>query len=288
MHIEPTDELNSYIHGGAWRDPTETSSALDLASSTLLKNPTYITKTLPQIKAFASISYRLSAHPSFPQDPSTTPPTEYRDAKHPDHIRDVETALSFLQNKYAFGNRYILVGHSCGATMAFQSVIPGLAGYSRSSALRERVGKGGPVAILGVAGIYDLKLLRDKHRDISVYQEFIEKAFGKEEEEEGLWGGVSPANVDEGGVEVGWWAGRLAVLARSQGDDLVDASQGEVMKETLANWERSAFSNVGVKSVVELSLQGGHDDHWRKGEELARAIAFTIEELQKMGLCSLS
>ena len=85
-------------------------------------------KGLP-IAGFASISYRLSAHPNHPQDPINTDPKDFQDAKHPGHIDDVEAALAFLQNTYGFGGRYILVGHSCGATLAFQAVMGAVSGH---------------------------------------------------------------------------------------------------------------------------------------------------------------
>lgn len=273
--------LNSYIHGGAWRDPTETSSAFDLASSILLANPETTRTpnegkgTLASIKGLASISYRLSAHPNFPQDRTSTPVNEFRDAKHPDHVSDVAAAVSFLQQKYRFGERYILVGHSCGATMAFQCVMPGVA--------KGLVAAGQPTAILGVAGIYDLSLLRDKHSHISAYQDFIEGAFGNDET--GVWDVVSPARVKgEDGVETGWESGRLAVLARSVDDELVDSSQVEAVGETLAGWEKAGSRGKNERKVIVLPLHGAHDDAWKKGEELARAITVTLRELQIMGL----
>ena len=216
------------------------------------------------ITGLASISYRLSPHPSFPQDPENTPSYELRVARHPQHVEDVVSALAFLHSRYRFGQRYILVGHSCGATMAFQSVMPRVINRTVCPP---------PTAILGVAGIYDLQLLRDKHADISAYQDFIEGAFGSHG-----WDAVSPACVKgDAGVEGGWKDGRLAVLARSTDDELVDASQGEAMRDTLAsNWANTS------RLITTLSLRGSHDDAWKDGEELARAVMFTLDELHKM------
>ncbi|EAW07836.1 arylformamidase [Aspergillus clavatus NRRL 1] len=253
------------IHGGAWRDPTQTASNyLAPVESILTASPEYTSTTLPHIAAFASIEYRLSPHPNHPQDPKHTQPSEYRNAQHPDHLRDVQAALALLQQKYKFGSRYILVGHSAGATLAFQSVMGALQGGAA------------PAAILGMAGIYDLRLLRDTHRAISAYQEFIEGAFGSDET---LWDAVSPATVEgSGGVEGGWTTGRLAVLARSSGDGLVDAGQQEAMKRVLGRWEHGG----GKRRVETLALEGDHDDAWEKGDELARAIAFTLAELNDL------
>ncbi|KAJ5158928.1 uncharacterized protein N7500_008579 [Penicillium coprophilum] len=289
-----------FIRGGAWRDPTITSASFN-ATESILRD-----KGLP-ISGFASISYRLSAHPNYPQNPTSTAPKDLRDAKHPDHIRDVEAALAFLQNTYGFGSRYILIGHSCGATLAFQAVM-GAVSHHREQAFvgstenpDNSIGfvsaspgplppalTAQPTAIVGVAGIYDLRRLRDTHANISAYHEFIEGAFGTDEV---LWDGVSPAQmVGSRGVEGGWKSGRLAVLAHSKEDGLVDESQVEAMKEALKNWEQNQAQipkeelSHGDRRVRVLSISGAHDEAWENGEQLARAITFAFEQLQEMGL----
>lgn len=292
---------HSYIHGGAWRDPTITAAAFDAAESILRKST-----DLP-IAGYASISYRLSAHLNHPQDPQSTPSDEFRDAIHPDHIRDVEAALTLLQNTYGFGSRYILVGHSCGATLAFQTVMGAVAGhreqlftgdadkpgtsdetvFSSPDSLPSRF-TAHPTAIVGVAGIYDVRKLRDTHREISAYREFIEGAFGTDEK---LWDAVSPAQiVGSRGVEGGWKVGRLAVLAHSRDDELVDEVQVDSMRASLRGWEE-ADTQVSVdkfkcRRVCVLPLSGAHDEIWSNGEELARAIIFAFRGLRDMGLAS--
>lgn len=292
---------NSYIHGGAWRDPTIKSDSFDNVAKILRTSP-----GLP-ISGIASISYRLSAHPNHPQDEEKTPGNEYRNAKHPDHIRDVEAALAFLQNTYSFGPRYILVGHSCGATLAFQAVMGSVADHREQSFSGGANDDGGgaqqvsmspgplppklsaqPVAIVGVAGIYDLRRLQDAHRDISAYREFIEGAFGNGVM---LWDAVSPAQMGGSrGVEGGWKTGRLVVLAHSKDDELIDEGQVEGMREALRGWEgRQAQIPLRELSSRErrvqmLTLEGLHDELWEKGEEVARAIKYAFIELQKMGL----
>ena len=71
------------------------------------------------ICGFASINYRLSPYLDHPQNPSTADDPA-RNAKHPDHVVDVSKALAFLENKYNISSGYLLVGHSAGATLAFQ------------------------------------------------------------------------------------------------------------------------------------------------------------------------
>ncbi|KAA8652140.1 hypothetical protein EYZ11_000500 [Aspergillus tanneri] len=260
------------IHGGAWRDPNQTATRyLSGAASILTTSPIYTSTTLPRIAAFASIDYRLSPHPNHPQDRSTTNPREFREAKHPDHIHDVQRALAFLQQKYGFGERYILVGHSCGATLAFQSVM-GLFRSTDSGGLSSP----SPTAILGMAGIYDIRLLRDTYQGISIYQQFLEEAFGSDES---VWDAVSPALVEgPSGVEGGWNAGRLAVLAHSSEDRLVDLKQRDVMRQALASWEKGHPRKDSTRVEI-LSIKGDHNDSWEKGDELARAIAFTLGKL---------
>ncbi|RAL11546.1 arylformamidase [Aspergillus homomorphus CBS 101889] len=272
-----------FIHGGAWRDPTQTAlNYFAPAASILTASEPYASTTHAHVAGFASINYRLSPHPDHPQDRNITDPKEYRAAVHPDHIADVQAALAFLQRKYAFGDRYILVGHSCGATLAFQTVMGRFrnqgpsGGGSGSGAVAT-----GPQAILGMAGIYDLRLLRDDHASISAYQQIIEGAFGAEEEP---WDAVSPAVVrdEKDGIVGGWTAGRLAVLAHSVDDELVNVRQQEVMREALEPWSSSSSFQSGKKLVEMLAVEGAHDDPWDKGIELARAVAFTLEKLLEL------
>lgn len=272
--------ISSLIHGGAWRDPTQTSIGfLTRAASILTSSPAYASSALPRIAGFASIEYRLGPHPDHPQDRHATDPREFRAAKHPDHLVDVQGALAFLQKKYGFGDRYILVGHSCGATLAFQSVMGCLRrGGDEGIEKEEKEGEMPfpPTAILGTAGIYDLRLLCDTFRDVSAYREIIEGAFGKDET---VWDAVSPAAV-QGPSGVAGWKGRLAVLAYSAEDGLVDPTQQEAMRQALAAWEKGD-SHTPRRRVELLSLTGHHDESWEKGDDLARAIAFTIEKLDE-------
>ncbi|KAL5341800.1 Alpha/Beta hydrolase protein [Aspergillus crustosus] len=264
------------IHGGAWRDPTQTATTYITPALSILISPSTKTSASPAnpkpITGLASISYRLSPHPSHPQssNDTETPPVALRDAKHPDHFDDVQTALRFLQERFGFGGRYVLVGHSCGATLAFQSVIPALVAQGGKDQ-----GYATPIAVLGMAGIYNLRLLRDKHKSVSAYQEFIEGAFGGDEK---VWNSVSPGVV---GVD-GWESGRVVVLAQSKGDTLIDGAQSEGMKKALESWEN--YGSKGERKVHALEIEGEHDEAWEKGSELARAILFTIEKVQEMGL----
>lgn len=133
--------INSFIHGGAWRDPLITKSVAKPLFDSVLSR-------VPKCNA-ASINYRLSHHPSHPDLDQS--------AKHPDHANDVRAALSFLQKEYGMDSRRcILVGHSAGAFIAFQV-------------------ETNEAAVVGVEGIYDLiELVKENH----AYGVFVESAFG--------------------------------------------------------------------------------------------------------------
>ncbi|PBP22890.1 hypothetical protein BUE80_DR006241 [Diplocarpon rosae] len=233
-----------YIHGGAWRDPSITEKSFYPTIRALYSTTSQRELMNKHVTGIASISYRLSAHPDHPQDP-TIPATERRDAQHPEHLQDVVASISFLQAKYGFGSRYLLVGHSCGATLAFQSL--------------------NPEVIVGVAGIYDLRLLRYSHSH-PAYQEFIVGAFGDDEK---AWDSASPANFHLMDV---WPEARTVVLASSSKDGLVDNGQIDCMGSKLATLNKTARVLV-LRDFLDLP----HDDIWEKGVDLARVVAETLK-----------
>lgn len=187
----------------------------------------------------------------------------------------MRAALAFLQSKYGFKDRYILIGHSCGATLAFQSVMGNLPGVDINTGAGETIIN--PKAIVGVEGIYDLRLLRDNNRQYSAYEEFLPGAFGSDED---VWDAVSPARVSgTAGFRDSWEEGKLAVLAHSVDDELVDFAQIDAMAEGLKVWEEGGRER---RVVVLRDLHGLHDEVWSKGEELARAISVAVEELVRL------
>jgi kynurenine formamidase len=160
---------------------------------------------VPHISGFASLNYRLSTPPLLPQFVEfVQPENPARNAKHPAHLNDVEAAIAYLQGEYGFGANYVLVGHSCGATLAFQ--------------LREGWNMVGPKAVLGVEGIYDLGKLVDDHRSVPMYRYFTESAFGKDEED---WTKASPTTQRCDG-SFAWENAKVGAVAQSAEDELVD------------------------------------------------------------------
>jgi hypothetical protein len=173
------------------------------------------------------------------------------------------TGITFLQKKYGFGSRYILAGHSCGATLALQCLMR--TQLFSPTALEPFATFQEPEAIVGVAGIYDLQLLRDRNSH-PAYQEFLTGAFGTDET---AWNAVSPA--EWGGK--GWENGKMLALVSSTGDELVDPSQIELMGEKSRVWDGGA--NVEVwKGMLGM----GHDEIWSEGKGLGDVLGRVLNK----------
>jgi acetyl esterase/lipase len=180
---------------------------------------------------------------------------------HPTHVQDVMTAIGWLQRTYGFGERYVLVGHSCGATIAFQTVM-GIWSIPTEHGGDVAISK--PVAIVGVAGIYNLGLLASTYETVPIYREFLEGAFGPDRIE---W---LKANPTSGEYEKTWPNAKVVVLGWSKDDSLVDATQVQCMSRTL-------FDNQQVgRSERVLQFTGEHDEIWRNGQCLAAAITTAL------------
>jgi kynurenine formamidase len=236
-----------FIHGGAWRDPTQTSRDFDAALE-------YLPATDSRIAGLISINYRLSPHPDNPAEPGSDD-EKARSARHPTHIEDVLTAISWIQYRFDFQNNYILSGHSAGAMLAFQAV---MGGWSSPRLPAETIAL--PVGIVGICGIYDLSLLVRNHPEQPLYRSFVEEAFGKDETR---WAAASPVTGKFHNI---WPEGKAAVIAPSRDDELVEFTQSETMSDHLWAEKRS-----GRRDVI-ISLTGKHNDVVYEGEELARAL----------------
>ncbi|KAM0272183.1 hypothetical protein ACHAQH_008833 [Verticillium albo-atrum] len=254
-----------FIHGGAWRDPRKLYPGFLPCIRSLLTstNPSGPGLTSSGIRAFASIDYRLSSHPEFPQDPSAVPPSELREARHPDHLLDVRAALASLQARYAFGDRYVLIGHSAGATMAYQLAMGEAAiGLGAPAAPSPSVTL--PVALVGVSGIYELRKFGERHGP--AYVTFIAGAFG---DDESTWNNGMPACY--GGSFSEQLASTRAYLSWSPEDQLVDEIEIDLMAKRLGQ------DQVEVK--VTKNLTGNHDIVWEEGTQLARLIRSVLDDL---------
>jgi kynurenine formamidase len=261
-----------YIHGGAWRDPAIPASSFAPTEKHLLSNVTPAIQD--KISGIASINYRLSPYPAHPTNPSN-PHDPARNARHPDHINDVLAAILYLQEKYSFGNRYVLIGHSCGATLALQVAMKRFWGsqYDPTAALELNVEP--PLAIIGVSGIYDVAGLVDDNAAQPAYRDLVVNAMGSGVK---VWEEASPVNGD---YEDGWQDGKLAVLVHSEDDELVAMKQPDTMWRVLG--EQGFSEEVGSEKTRKfIKVQGvKHDEIWEDGEALADVILQTVEDLAR-------
>jgi len=249
-----------YLHGGYFRDPKVTSTSFRPALSLLVTSPVYASLQ-PHVAGYASINYRLSPHPSHPQDPAKTPSYELRTAAWPQHLTDVRAAIAHLQAHHHFGSNYLLVGHSVGATMALLTAL--LDASDPSSEGAEFVK---PTALLGVCGIYDFPRLHD------VFPAYVDMTLNALKTPENVTR-ASPALYSADEYVARWTSGgdgatgtKTVMLAHSRDDGLVDWSQVEAM--------RDVFGAVGRDSIDcrVVEVKGLHNEVWERGEELARVI----------------
>ncbi|KAK0272621.1 hypothetical protein LTR91_017882 [Friedmanniomyces endolithicus] len=270
-HHPPADRKQLwiiFIHGGAWLDPEIDSSSFKKTQDLLLASHHAAT-----IAGLASLNYRLSPNPSHPQHPSN-PSDPARNAKHPDHINDVLAALLYLQGTYHFEDRYVLVGHSCGATLAFQVAMKRYWGSQYESTFALELNVVPPMTVVGVEGLYDLPALVKHHSGEPEYRDFVSNAFGSDER---VWAAVSPTS---GEYEESWPDGRLVVLAHSREDELVEWEQVDLMQRAL---KAQGWGGRRDERRLELiELKGKHDQVWEEGTELARAIEATLGLVEAM------
>lgn len=135
---------------------------------------------------------------------------------------------------------------------------------------------GMPAAVVGFEGIYDLVGL--DARMGGGYASFMEAAFGTDR---GHWAGASPATAPGSfGVWSGRGAGagagrkRLAVLAHSPDDELVDLAEVDAMEGRL---RADGVGNV----LVFRDLKGGHFEVCNDGS-FARVLVRTLGELERL------
>jgi kynurenine formamidase len=200
------------------------------------------------ISGFASINHRLSPYPNHPTNPSS-PNDPSRNAKHPDHLLDVSRALGFLEKKYSISSGFLLVGHSAGATLAFQI-------HEQCEGFEVPI----PLGVLGVEGIYDIPDLVNTYEKIPAYRQFIENAFGLDEM---VWKHASPTSSKEPAV---WEKAKGIIIAHSDEDELLSRKQADLMMKRLQE-----PAKYGDKTHY-FPATGRHDEIWKNGHELARLI----------------
>ena len=231
------------------------------------------------IAGFASIDYRLSPHPQFPQDPVTTPADQYRGARHPDHIDDVRAALVFLQRTYGFEDNYVLIGHSAGGALAFQLLATSSSATApATTALTEYPIL--PAAIVGFEGLYDFTGVDARYG--GAYAPFFRGAFGDDYE---TWDAAAPIQF-AGNYTEKWPGGRFVLLGWSPDDTLVDEPEADNMAQRLRDVDGFVGEEVGGAGAGEKKLlllkdvRGDHDEIWRSGEHVARMAWIALRALR--------
>lgn len=256
-----------YLHGGAWRDPTQDSlCAVPTLRALVTRHASLFTQG--RIAGIASLNYRLSPYAMHPTDPSA-PGDADRNVVHPAHVEDVRDALAYLVREYSV-ERWIGVGHSCGATLLLQL----------SLVCKEEKGvRLGARGLVLLAGIYDVPVFLEEHAPpkcpaniAAIYKDIVVGAFG---EDERVWEEMSPVGV---GKRELW--GRRVVLGYSAEDELVEAKQREVMLGRYVDegWVRDGDGKT--EKVVEVrDLKMGHDEVWEDGVQIADLIAEMVAKM---------
>ncbi|TKA71721.1 hypothetical protein B0A49_05727 [Cryomyces minteri] len=298
-----------FIHGGAYRDPLISKASFLPTQSLLLSSKAPFTS---HIAGLASPNYRLSPYPSHSTHPSA-PSDTARNAKHPDHISDVLRAIAHLQRRFRFGERYILVGHSCGATMALQvamsrdwgSGLPASSSRSITNTTPSHPTAVPPLGIVGLEVIYSIPLMLHNHASTPAYRDFILNAFGPDiaiptatsttvstsintdadtytdvpfpsPSPATLYQDVSPTSAH---FTTSWPKGRVVVLAHSKDDELVEWGQVEAMKKVLLAQSWAEDAEEGGREVHVLEIVGSHDGVWRDGKEVVRAVGVALGKI---------
>ncbi|KAI1363598.1 alpha/beta-hydrolase [Xylaria arbuscula] len=271
-----------YVHGGAWRDPRVAHETFAPSIDWMLKTSATTAdengesnsrgSNSDAIAGFASIDYRLSPHPQFPQDPATTPADQYRGARHPDHIDDVRAGLVFLQRTYGFKDNYVLVGHSAGGALAFQLLATATATLVDQPAL--------PAAVVGFEGLYDFTGVNARYG--GAYAPFFQGAFG---DDPSTWDAAAPIKFS-GNYAERWPGGKFVLLGWSPDDTLVDEPEADNMARRLRDIDgfvgegEGQGGGAGEKTLLLLKdVQGDHDEIWRSGEHVARMIWIALRAL---------
>lgn len=259
-----------FVHGGAWRDPAITAASFAATCDRLLAD----SATLDHLAGLASVDYRLSPYPSHAGDPSN-PQDPARNATHPDHVNDLLAAVLHLQETYCFGERYLLVGHSAGATMALQLTMKRYWGRQYESTLAAELNVVPPLAVVGVEGIYDLPRLLDDYGHVPGYREFVTNAFGDDPRD---WAAASPTS---GSFDDGWSEGRIVAMLHSIDDELVGPEQADAMAAAL---RRQCWSADDSDRRLIVSKVHGltHDEFWQSGEVMAAFIGKVVVELLQL------
>lgn len=194
---------------------------------------------------------------------------------------DILAGLRFLQKKFGFGKNYVFFGHSAGGFLNYQVLLNRVAclGTTTEEVKDKFEDVELPIAVVGFEGIYDLAGLNARMK--GTYAGFMEAAFGPNNNttpsaQQSAWDIASPATNRKGNFKTDWFdkGGKLAVLAQSPDDELVDMPECDIMEKRL---REDGVGNV----LVFRDLVGGHFEVLRDGS-FARVLKATLEELAKL------
>lgn len=208
-----------------------------------------------------------------PYDPSKGDTGQpWREAKHPDHVRDALTAFEVLQSFGLTDDSYILSGHSCGACIAFQSVLQNPKHWRFKEDLPPPPR---PYALIGLNGLYDLVALVNglgpSHNGMREdYETFQSIAFGTDPTK---WPQYSPATFDADdmsrGIEEGHSPTRV-LLDQSTDDQLVPFNQLQRMRTQLEQVS-------GLQIMQGNKCVGKHAAPWEQGYMIWETILDVLE-----------
>lgn len=192
---------------------------------------------------------------------------------------DVLSGLRFLQKRFGFGSEYVFFGHSAGGFLNYQVLLNRtacLGGDDDADTKDTFADVELPVAVVGFEGIYDLAGLNTRMK--GTYAGFMEAAFGPNTTSGQEWDIASPATNKKASFKSDWLdkGGKLAVLAQSPDDELVDMAECDVMEKRLRE--------DGIpedRLLVFRDLKGGHFEVLRDGS-FARVLKATLDELAKL------
>lgn len=224
-----------YIHGGAWRDPTNTHHDGDYIISSILN-------ARPEEFSGASMDYPLSSS-----------------VQHPGFVDNTLKALALLNERYQV-DEYIIVGHSAGAHIGLQTFIFGRH-QPDTLVLTQKCHK-----LFGIEGIYILDLLTVENEG---YRGFTEEAFG--ENKDGAWDAASPFSLSLDQQRYQWTTsldkfkadstlvpfsnGTLYICHSPDDELLLEKHQPQVVHDILKR--QTEESQLGVEYV---KISGGHEE----------------------------
>ncbi|KAF2176427.1 hypothetical protein K469DRAFT_742922 [Zopfia rhizophila CBS 207.26] len=203
-----------------------------------------------------------STSPQYQRDRHSNPS---REARHPQHLRDVLSGFALLWELASMDGSYVLTGHSAGACLSMQLVLQAPEHFGLNVQAPPC-----PAGAAGLNGLYDLPALvhglGDSYAHLSAeYASLQGQAFGTDES---AWASAIPALFDarviEGHVKVGK-APKLVLINQSTEDQLVPMNQAErlearskgvkgmtVVREGVMIWET-------VSDVLAMLKEGGGD-----------------------------